>query len=336
MSEFLKFTFSIPTLNSAKSLDRCFESIATQDYPQDLIEIIIADAGSTDETLTIAKKYTDLVFENKLKLGEYGTQLAASKATGDLFVVFAADNGLAGKDWLKEVSAIFTKYPELSSVWGKMIASKDDPRIMHYYELIQSEPLAQFLNRNLQFYLKRAIFEECEGVKFKVFDVDSKRPLCWGANGLVYRLKDVRDLYLKEGYTGDNELFQYMAEKGARRVAYSFDLNIYHHTVTSVWGWVKKWKRNYTQIFLKTRRQRRIDWFYYGHFKLKMFFWLIYSLIPVFSILHSMYLMIRGRNIYWAYHPLMCFLQTITYIYWTLALPQGRRSLIEHIFNKKN
>jgi glycosyltransferase involved in cell wall biosynthesis len=331
MSEFLKFTFSIPTLNSAKNLERCLETIVSQDYPQDLIEIIIADAGSKDETLAIAKKYTDLIFDNKeKKIAEYGTQIAASKATGDLFVVFAADVGLVGKDWLKKVSAIFLKYPQLSCVWGKMIASPDDPRIMRYYELIQSEPLAQFLNRNLQFYLKRSVFEECEGIKFKVFDVDPKRPLCWGANGLVYRLKDVRDLYAREGYIGDNELFQYMVEKGRDQVAYSLGLNIYHHTVSSVRNWVSKWKRNYTRIFLKTRHERRIDWFYYGHFRLKMFFWLIYSLIPIFSILHSLYLMIRHRNVYWLYHPLMCFLQTATYIYWTLALPEGRKALLEH------
>jgi glycosyltransferase involved in cell wall biosynthesis len=330
----LKFTFSVPTLNSARHLERCLETIVSQDYPRDLVEIIIADAGSTDETLAIAKKYTHLIFENKLKLGEFGTQLAASKATGDLFVVFAADNGLAGRDWLKKVSALFVKYPELSCVWGRMVASKDDPRIMHYYELIQSEPLAQFLNRNLQFYLKRSVPEEICGIKYKMFDVDPKRPLCWGANGLVYRLERVRDLYLKEGYTGDNELFQYMVEKGANRVAYSADLNIYHHTVSSVREWAGKWKRNYTQIFLKTRCQRRIDWFYYGHFKLKMFFWVIYSLIPIFSILHSLYLVLRDRNIYWMYHPLMCFLQTATYLFWTFALPQGRRSLVEHLFKK--
>jgi glycosyltransferase involved in cell wall biosynthesis len=330
MAGLLKFSFSIPTLNSASRL----ESIAGQDYPRELIEIIVSDAGSRDGTLAIARKYTDLIFENKLKLGEYGTQLAAKHATGELFVVFAADNGLVGNDWLKKVSAAFSKHPDLSCVWGRMIASKDDPRIMRYYELIQSEPLAQFLNRNLQFYLRRSAYEDVSGIKYKFFDVEPRRPLCWGANGLVYRLKDVRDLYAREGYTGDNELFQYMVESGHARVAYSRELNIYHHTVSSVRQWVSKWKRNFTQIFLKTRGERRIDWFYYGHFKLKMFFWIIYSMVPVFSILHSLYLMLRDRNIYWAYHPLMCFLQTSTYLFWTFALPQGRSALLEHIYKK--
>ena len=336
MDKVLKFTFSVPTLNSERYLESCLESIINQEYPREAIEIIISDAGSKDNTINIAKKYTNLLFENKKKLGEYGTQIAVEKASGDLFVVFAADNGLVGSDWLKRVSTIFNNHKSLSCMWGKMIASRTDPLIMKYYELIQSEPLAHFLNRNLAFYLNKAEARKLADLKYKIFNVDPKRPLCWGANGIVYRHRDVKELFVGDKYIGDNEIFQYMVEKGHTTVGYSSDLNIYHHTVSSVRHWVGKWVRNYTQIFLKTRHQRRIDWFYYGNFKLKMFLWLVYSLIPIFSISHTVYLMMRDGTIYWFYHPLMCFLQTWTYLYWTLALAEGRKSLFEHIFRKNH
>ena len=48
----------IPTLNSAKTLRACLESIAMQDYPKDNIEIIIADGGSTDGTLEIISEFS--------------------------------------------------------------------------------------------------------------------------------------------------------------------------------------------------------------------------------------------------------------------------------------
>lgn len=325
-----KFSVSLPVFNSGKYLGRCLKSIYEQDYPQDLIEVLVVDAGSSDNTLEIAGKFGARIFSNPKRLGEYGMQIAVGEATGDLLILFAADNGLCGESWLKKAAALFLKHPDLACLWGKMIASSDDPAIMGYYELIQSEPLAQFLNRNLRGYLKTAKEERLDGLKYRIFDVDPEKPLCWGANGIVYRLSGVRHLFLGESYIGDNEIFQYMVEEGRRRVAYSSDLNIYHHTVTSVWHWVKKWKRNYTQIFLKTRHERRIDWFYQGNFKLKMSLWLIYSLVPVFSLIHSLYLMIRDRDWHWIYHPLMCFLQTITYIYWTLVLPEGRKALVEH------
>ncbi|MBI5183738.1 MAG: glycosyltransferase [Nitrospinae bacterium] len=40
-------TCIIPTLNSARILRDCLDSVAIQDYPKEKIEIIIADGGST-------------------------------------------------------------------------------------------------------------------------------------------------------------------------------------------------------------------------------------------------------------------------------------------------
>ncbi|MEM0007921.1 MAG: glycosyltransferase [Candidatus Bathyarchaeia archaeon] len=51
----------IPTLNSARFLDKCLQSIKAQTYPN--IEIIVVDGGSTDETVSIAKKYGVNVIE---------------------------------------------------------------------------------------------------------------------------------------------------------------------------------------------------------------------------------------------------------------------------------
>jgi len=331
----MKITFSVPTLNSGRYLDRSLKSIRQQNYSQENTEIIVTDAGSTDETLNIAKKYNCLIHKNELILGEYGTRIAAAEASGELFVVFAADNELKDQNWVQNVTKLFEKNKDLSCFWERMIASKDDASIMRYYELIQSEPLAYFINKNLHYYLKTSHKEKLnDSESYYLFNVQKNKPICWGANGLVYRLQYVKDIFAREGYIGDNEIFQYMVEKGHNLVAYSFDLNIYHHTVVSVWDWVKKWKRNFVNIFLETRNQRRIDWFYYGNFKLKIFFWLIYSLIPIFSIVHSVYLMIRNKNIYWLYHPLMSFLQTTTYVFWALRLPKGRLWLKEQILGR--
>ena len=320
-----KVTFSIPTFNSEKYLDSCLRSIFNQDYPKEKIEIIIADGGSSDNTIEIAKKYNVDILHNEQRKAEIGTKLAAQAATGDLFVVFAADNELKLNNWLLMINEFFNRYQDLAAVWGRMIASKGDPAIIRYYELIQSEPLAYFLNKNLQYYTKRTKAIKLNDLTYYYFNVQHRRPLCWGANGLVYKLDYVRDVFKREGFIGDNEIFQYMVEKGCNKVIYSPSLNHYHHTVNSIFQWVQKWKRNFVEIFLETRHARRIDWFYYGHFKLKLFFWLIYSLFPIFSLAHAVFLAVRNRNFYWLYHPLMSFLQAATYAFWVLRLSKGRQ-----------
>ena len=58
----------IPTLNAARVLEPCLKSIKKQSYKK--YEIIIADGGSSDNTLIIAKKYHCIVIKNKLKRGD--------------------------------------------------------------------------------------------------------------------------------------------------------------------------------------------------------------------------------------------------------------------------
>ena len=45
----------IPTLNSGATLGECLQAIRSQAYSRDKVEIVVADAGSTDDTLKIAE-----------------------------------------------------------------------------------------------------------------------------------------------------------------------------------------------------------------------------------------------------------------------------------------
>lgn len=68
----ISISIVIPTYNSAKTLPACLESIREQDYPVDKVEIIIADAGSSDGTVEIARRFTDKIYCNSLKTSEAG------------------------------------------------------------------------------------------------------------------------------------------------------------------------------------------------------------------------------------------------------------------------
>ena len=57
----------IPTLNAANVLEGCLKSITEQEYPWDKVEIIVADGGSTDNTLGIVSKFKVQSFRPELR-----------------------------------------------------------------------------------------------------------------------------------------------------------------------------------------------------------------------------------------------------------------------------
>lgn len=314
-------SFIIPTYNAAFYIERCLKSIRAQDYPAEKIEIIIADGGSIDNTLDFARNYNCRIIHNKKRLAEYGLQLGVQNAAGEFLVPFAADNELVGRDWAQKVVDTFLANKEISAVWGRLISGPADSSLNKYFELIQSDPLSWFLNKNLDKYkAKSRIYrKDCF-----IFRVSPKEPLVWGANGIVYKSRNLKAIWAQEGYLGDNDAFQYMIEQGNDTVAYFASAFTYHHHVATIRDWIKKWKRNYKLHFLDKLNTRNLGWVFLPNFKSRLILWLFYSLCPVFSGFHSLYLALRKRNIYWLYHPFVSFLQTVVYAYITITTKEGR------------
>lgn len=70
----------VPTLNSAKFLEKCLTSLKEQTYPN--IEIILVDNFSKDATIEIAKRFTVLIYQIGPERSAQ-TNYGFSKANGD-------------------------------------------------------------------------------------------------------------------------------------------------------------------------------------------------------------------------------------------------------------
>ena len=91
MSDTPRISIIIPTLREGQFLERTLKQFDALALPH---EIIITDGGSTDETLDIARRYTDKItvwaLERRQTFGE-AKNAGAALATGEFYVFIDAD-----------------------------------------------------------------------------------------------------------------------------------------------------------------------------------------------------------------------------------------------------
>jgi len=326
------FTFVLPALNAEGPLfDRALASIRAQEYPQGLVQILVADGGSADGTRVQAAAHDAEVIENPNRLAEWGVKEGMLAALGDVVVVFAADNELVGTDWLDRVAARFERDPDVVAVFGRLASGADDPPLNKYVALIQSEPLNWFLNRNLETYLARSPLDE-DG--FATFEVDAARPLVWGANGLAVRRDVALPVWQRPGYVADVDAFHAMVRSGHTRVAYRPSSHVFHHQVATLGDYRRKWRRNAVQHLVGQSGDRDLDWVLVPGFRRRALLWGVYSVVPVFSAADALRRAVRDRSVYWLYHPAVTFLQAVTYAQ-AFAESQEGRALVRQVLLRR-
>lgn len=114
----------MPTLNSERTLEKCLESVFSQDYPKDKLEIILIDGGSKDRTLEIGKKYPVriVVDEKKGRGSAYNKSIAEVKSEA---IAFLDSDAYAEPLWLREIASELMKEPSIAAVYCCQKAPSD-------------------------------------------------------------------------------------------------------------------------------------------------------------------------------------------------------------------
>lgn len=106
----------IPTLNEEKYLPRCLSSLINQSR-KEIREIIVVDGGSTDETVEVARKYSDKVLVKPGQAVGASRNIGATTAKGEILAFIDADT-TASVDWLEEIVRSFHDDPTAVGVTG--------------------------------------------------------------------------------------------------------------------------------------------------------------------------------------------------------------------------
>lgn len=278
----MKVSFVIPTLNSAKTLGECLDAILAQDFPRADYEIVIADAGSSDATVEIAKaKGVDLVTDNPLKTGEAGKAAGIKVATGDLIALVDSDNILPDSTWLSRMVAPFADPEIFASEPIAYSARESDPALTRYFAALgMNDPICLFVG-NYDRY--SAISDrwtglgegegegEGEGARsvgigddgigggFLKLDFRGRVMPTIGANGFIFR-RSILDRVTWEPYFFDIDVAAQAVEAGCGAIA-KVRTSIIHLYCERFGDFVRKQRRRINDfLFFAKAKSRTYPW----------------------------------------------------------------------------
>jgi len=266
MEKQLSVSFVIPTLNSAKTLEACLAAILSQRISRAEYEIVIADAGSTDETVKIARRMgVDKVVENRLKTGEAGKASGIKAATGDLIALVDSDNILPDERWLELMTGPFRDPDIVASEPVEYTARREDPALTRYFALLgMNDPLCLFTgnyDRTCAVTGKWTgldVHQQDMGEYLKLALTEETLPTI-GANGFVFR----RSLLAHVAWA-----------------PYFFDIDVMHQAVRAGFGCVAKVKTGIVHLycsklgdFARKQRRRIRDFLFFAQEKQRTYPW---------------------------------------------------------------
>lgn len=117
----MKISVIIPTYNAERYLEKLLESLKNQTVNN--FELIIIDSSSKDDTVTIAKKYTNNVFVIPSSEFDHGGTRAnaANISNGDILVFFTQDALPYDEYCLENILKLFDDI-ELSAAYGRQLS----------------------------------------------------------------------------------------------------------------------------------------------------------------------------------------------------------------------
>lgn len=103
------FTVIMPTFNSESTIEMALRSIRMQDLPEEWIEILVIDGGSTDCTREIAAKYNAIILDNPKRFPEYAKKIGFEHAKGRWVVMQDSDEVLTDSTQIRKRKNYFEK-----------------------------------------------------------------------------------------------------------------------------------------------------------------------------------------------------------------------------------
>jgi len=325
-----KVSIVVPTLNAASVLRFCLESIDSQDYPKEKVEIIVADGGSIDDTLAIAAKFGAKIVKNDLKTAEAGKAVGVGAAGGELIALVDSDNILPTNTWLQEMVGPLMKEPAAvgSEPW-KYTWRKKDGFITRYCALIgMNDPFVHFLGNYDRVNLLTGKWtevarDEQDKGSYLLVKFNSTNLPTIGANGTVFRTQFLKE-NLRGSYLFDIDILASYIKKSGAAVFIKVKNGIIHtYCERDIGKFARKQRRRVRDyLFHRNVDNREYEWRLVDvssrSFKAVVIF-VFYCLTFFPLVIQTIRGYMKKKDSAWFFHPLACLVTLWEYSLGTLV-----------------
>jgi glycosyltransferase involved in cell wall biosynthesis len=327
-SKYPTISVIIPTFNSSATIDKCLQSVRTQDYPQDSVEIVIVDGGSKDNTKQIIFRYEVKLFQidPKKQNVEYNKAIGIQKSKGELLLMLDHDNILPNDNLLKEMIQPFLDHKELVGVETLRYGYDSKNTLLDRYVALfgVADPLAFYIGKadRVSFiyedYYKKYHPEDC-GNYYLVHFANNNIPTI-GANGFMIRKK----ILVENANASPATFFPIdvnvdLINKGFNTYAFVKDSIIHLTGHGNILDYLKRrmlFMRQYylSEESISMRKLRR-----YSVYEKKDFWRLLFFILISLTLIVPLVDSIRGyrkiHDVAWFINPILCFGFVIIYGY---------------------
>lgn len=320
-----KVSLILLTLNGGKGVEDILQSIRRQKYPKELVEIIVVDDGSTDDSVAIATKYKAIVIKSPHKGLYRNWIIGLHKVTGEFVYYVEQDIQLRGTDFFqkmlkplledKRFIASFTResYPHPDQSWAAQFLS---------YHPSQCDPLYEFITPRLE----DTYVEEKEGYITCKFTINKLPPFARMFYRMSY-LKKTSNWKVKDYF--DHDFMIQNIKAGYTLFAYVPDAGIFHFHARNLMHLLKKRARNLDIHYFPYNKETEYKWVDVNDRKsiIKLGLWVVYANLFFPELIRGIYRSIKNKSAILLLQPIMAV--TITdVVLWKFITSKVGRGLI--------
>jgi len=320
-------TIIIITWNVERTIEGVLKTIEMQDYPKNLVDILVVDGNSNDKTLEILSQKRTLPL--RVVQSEYPKDPEACRgvglrhAKGEIICFIDADNYLPNKGWLRKMIKPFINHAEIVGTETIRFGyRRSDNYLNRYFALIGSaDPVGLYLGKadKLSYISDKwsiygnVIYKERD--YFLVTFSTHQFPTL-GSNGFCAR----RKLLLK-AKSDPRNYFHIDVPLDLAMLGYStygvVRETILHDTATTLWSFITK-RANYMKLHYQSRAaDRRYRVFDPSRTEdlVRIILFIFFSLTFVQPLYVSLKGYMKKPDPAWFIHPIFCFSIMTIYSY---------------------